>query len=103
MPLGGACDLHLDLAALSEAEEKHCGGGGRDFCGCLHASVCIFSSPSSVGRQCERPKGAWGPYIVGVLIFPIPFVFFLFRTRVHKIDANKTMLKLPYNCTHLTH
>ena len=41
MPLGGACDLHLDLAALSEAEEKRCGGGGRDFCGCMHACVCV--------------------------------------------------------------
>ena len=61
MPLGGACDLHLDLAALSEAEEKHCGGGGTHFCGYMCACVCVFSSPSSVGRQCERPKEPGDP------------------------------------------
>ena len=41
MPLGGASDLHLDLTALSEAEEKPWGRAGRDFRGCVRVCVCV--------------------------------------------------------------
>ena len=41
MPLGGASDLHLDLAALSEAEEKHWGRAWWDFPGCVRVHVCV--------------------------------------------------------------
>ena len=96
MPLGGACDLHLDLAALSEAEEKHCRGEGAFVgewvCVCVCVCVCVFPTLQALwGGSVKRPKGAWGPNIVMQSSFCQFPLFSPVLERVQKTDTNKSM------------
>ena len=84
MPLGGASDLYLDSAALSEAEEEHCRGEGV----CVY--VCVCSVSQSLWEAVLKTK--WEP-VDPVWLFrphsPNSLCFSIFRMRAYKIDTNE--------------